>query len=516
MASTGGNLGVFLVFGPTLRYPFGNEAERNSNDRNPQVDEGCAVIALHRSHFALLAVLYVLAMIYSSVVLGPAGLHYVPISLGEAWDKFLALRYIDNGSNQRPDWIANLLMTIPLSVLINSAVHHGSGRTPSFAGATISVLISFAVILAIKYLQLFFPPRTVTLNYITAQTIGAVLGVILFGWTKASDLRPWLIREAEAGEGLSVVLAIYTAWVFAFVLMPFDFVLSQGDLLLRALELPRTLFSLPGAGRPPSFRALILIADTLAMAPVGMFLAVRGRDRSTFPLLLRGFWLMVLMTLLQSLVLSAEVRLLAIAYRTIGVYLGILFIAKIHGKDLRKRHYYFSQYVPLAAILYVLAVAYVSALFSSEWIDFDEALNRLEPWQLLPFWNFYIVSKAQATASVVAHLAIYAPIGVMVWLRRGFWGRGATFAGFLAFGLSMLMEIGRWLKPDLRPDFSDPVIAAIGAAAAFKSMPYLWRMFEREAMMSGTLDTYIAQHFGNVARGLPIAPDEAEASAPTA
>jgi VanZ family protein len=501
--------------GPFLRYPFAKEAEQNSNERRPQIDEGYTVIALPRSHLTLLAALYVLAMAYSSLLLGPAGLHYVPISLGEAWDKFLSIRYIDNGSNQRPDWIANLLMTIPLSFLINSAVERG-GRTMGAYGAALSLLISLAVILGIKFAQLFFPPRTVTLNYITAQAIGSVLGVMLFRWTKTSDLGPRLIGKVEAGEGLTVVLAIYTAWVFAFVLMPFDFVLSQGDLLLRVLQLPRTLFSLPGEGRPPPLRILILIADTLAMAPVGMFLAVRDRERSTFRLLLSGLWLMVLMTVLQMLVLSAEVYLLAIAYRTIGVYLGIRFIAKIHGKDLRKRHYYFSRYVPFAAVLYVFGVAYFSALFSSEWIGLVKAENILEPRQLLPFWNFYIVSKAQATASVVAHMAIYAPIGVMVWLRRGFWGRGAVFSAFLAFALSMLMEVGRWLKPDLRPDFSDPVIAAIGAALAFKSMPYLWRMFEREAMLSGTLDSYIAQHFGTVARAARIVPEEAEPSAPTA
>jgi hypothetical protein len=90
------------------------------------------------------------------------------------------------------------------------------------------------------------------------------------------------------------------------------------------------------------------------------------------------------------------------------------------------------------------------------------------------------------------------------------------------------MEIGRWLKPGLRPDFSDPIIAAIGAAVAFKAMPHLWRIFEREAAMTGTLDSYIerlhpgagAQGPGTSAAGVsgPSAPeiDGAEPSAPPA
>ena len=87
---------------------------------------------------------------------------------------------------------------------------------------------------------------------------------------------------------------------------------------------------------------------------------------------------------------------------------------------------------------------------------------------------------------------IYAPIGVMVWLRRGFWSSGTKFSAALAFFLSLAMELARMMKPGLRPDFSDPVIAAFAAGAAFKALPFLWRMFELEAARSGTLDSYIA------------------------
>ena len=80
----------------------------------------------------------------------------------------------------------------------------------------------------------------------------------------------------------------------------------------------------------------------------------------------------------------------------------------------------------------------------------------------------------------------------MVWLRRGFWSSGAKFSAILDFSLSLAMKLGRMLKPGLRPDFSDPIIAAVAAAVAFKAMPILWRMFEREAARSGTLDSYIA------------------------
>src|SRR5580692_1289399 len=136
-----------------------------------------AAFRLSHRHFAVLAVLYGLAIIYSSLMLGPDGLHYVPISAADAWQKFRAIRFIDNASDQRSDWIANMMMTIPLAYFVNSAFAR-QARWVRNAALTLAICLVF--VLAVKYAQLFFPPRTVTLNYIAAQSIGVLLGVWLF------------------------------------------------------------------------------------------------------------------------------------------------------------------------------------------------------------------------------------------------------------------------------------------------------------------------------------------------
>jgi len=43
------------------------------------------------------------------------------------------------------------------------------------------------------------------------------------------------------------------------------------------------------------------------------------------------------------------------------------------------------------------------------------------------------------------------------------------------------------------PDFTDPFIAAIGAAVASRAMPTLWKMFEHEAKISVLRDTHAAE-----------------------
>src|ERR1700728_3515850 len=67
--------------------------------------------------YAVWLLLYALIVIYSSLVLGPLGFHFVPRDPASAWHAFLATRFFDTGSDQRPDWIANLLMMVPFGLL---------------------------------------------------------------------------------------------------------------------------------------------------------------------------------------------------------------------------------------------------------------------------------------------------------------------------------------------------------------------------------------------------------------
>jgi VanZ family protein len=447
---------------------------------------------LRKTHIALLTGLYAIAVVYASLIIGPSGLHFVPMALTDAWAVFLTTGFVDHGSDQRADWISNMLMLIPFAYLVNSTLNFGKGWFREGIAMALALIVSIVFILAVKYAQLFFPPRTVTLNYIAAQTIGAILGLSLFRLFH-TRLYPRFAAKVAAGEGLAVLLGLYTVWLIAYFLMPFDFTLSLGDLAQRLSGLTDTLAGLPGQADKPVQRVLLILADTLATAPLGMFLAITGRDRSILSLLMRGFGLILIVTFLTLFVLSATPFALSIVYRTVGVGLGIWLMRKLRGKDLRKRHYYFSRYIPLALPAYVLLVMFTSGVLSNQWITLDQAKNALEARQFLPFWNFYIVSKAHAAQSLVMQMLIFAPIGVMVWVRRGFWSNGAGFSAFVAFALSLAMEIARLMKPGLRPDFSDPIIAAAAAAIAFKVMPVVWRMFEREAMLSGALDSYIAE-----------------------
>ena len=465
---------------------------------NPQPP---APVRLTRGHFAALAVGYAVAILYCSLLLGPDGLHYVPLGAAEAWQRFRAIHFVDNASDQRADWIANAIMTIPLAYFLYGALgpRNRSGRETGRAAIALGASIGF--ILAAKYAQLFFPPRTVTLNYIAAQSLGAILGIGLFQFTYRR-LYPVARAMYSDGDGLVIVFGAYSLLMAAYILMPFDVALSPGDIAARFADVALSI--VPGSGHRPVYRAVLVLTDAVAMAPVGMFLAVTERELSFRALLWRGFGFVSVITILSLLVLSATPFALSLVSRPIGVALGIGFILWLKGKDLWKRHYRYARYVPIAFPVYVLLLIWGSGLLVGRWFSVDQAIEAFDPRRFLPLWSLYVATKMEAAQTVVTTLALFAPIGGMIWLRRGFWSKGAGFSALVAFALSLAIEIGRSMKPGLTPEFAEPFIAAAGAALTFRAMPALWKLFEQEAKTSILRDTYaskvarVAQVFGIV------------------
>src|SRR5262249_8578973 len=146
--------------------------------------------ANHRGRFAGWAIAYALAIAYASTIVGPSGFNFVPIDPQVAWRMFKATPYIAGDAGPRADWIANLLMLVPMGVLATGVFWPRRERMLRWLAAGAALFCCLVFVLSVKYLQLFFPPRTVTLNYIAAQSLGSLLGVVLFwaGYDRLSSL----------------------------------------------------------------------------------------------------------------------------------------------------------------------------------------------------------------------------------------------------------------------------------------------------------------------------------------
>lgn len=432
---------------------------------------------MSRSRFVLGACLYGLLILYASTIVGPVGMNFVPIDPVEAWARFLHMPLAHNGSDQRADWMGNLMMLAPFGFMMAGALSPRN-RLPVW-GALAALILSGAFILAVKYAQLFFPPRTVTLNYVAAQSLGAAAGVAVFGITRRSFAR--LGRDAPPLAVLRVFLALYTAALVLFLLEPLDFALDVEDLTLQLNKLPETFTALSGSGRPTIVRLAIMVGSIGAFVPVGMLLTIRGRGRpfvgrSAATATGLGFCVCFALYALSALTISGSPSLPSVPYRTLGVALGAVGMNWVVRCDPLVVRRWMVRLLPLAVPAYLVGLAAVNGLLSATWISPEAGIAALPAHALLPLFDYYIVTKAQAAKNIVAHAVMYVPVGVFAWLVFRSGGRGA--AAVLAFLLSALVEGARLLRPGLQPDLNAVPLAAAAAWAAADLMPPLWRMLE--------------------------------------
>ena len=429
-----------------------------------------------RRRFALWALLYALILVYASTVLGPEGINFVGTDPIVALRMLLSISYQANGSDQRADWVANLLLLAPLGFLLAGAVLRG-GPLRRAIGAGIALCSCLLFVLMVKYAQLFFPPRTVTLNYILAQSLGSTLGIACY-WLAHERLGAGIQTMRAGGRNaLKVVLAAYAVALLLFYFYPFDFVLSADDFQERTATLPALMLSWPGAGRSIAIRLILVLAGTAATVPIGMLFAILNHGRSLLWLSAVGSLMMAVLTALTILVLSTTPFLAAILYRTAGFSLGTALVIWMARQDLRRWIWLLGRSVPVMIAPYGLAVLLVNGVLTLHWRSPNEALADLDVHSLLPFWEDYIVSKAWAAQSIAAHVAMYAPIGVMLSLWRGAGRtRGGGVAATLGFLISFAVELGRFLRPDGQPDVNNIIIGAVAAVGAVKITPFLCRL----------------------------------------
>jgi VanZ family protein len=429
-----------------------------------------------RWRLAGLCALYACVMLYSSTLVGPDGPNFVYRDPAQAFLTFLATPYVAHGSDQRADWVGNLLMLIPFGFMVASAMRPArpARRWPA---ALAAILICIVTILAIKYLQLFFPPRTVTLNYILAQSLGAVIGSAGCALWRERIGQP--VSRRDLVGAFVLALRLYTGALCLFILMPLDFALNATDLGTQLDRLPLTLLILPGHDRPTAVRAVLVIMAAVAFIPVGMMLTFVRKGvfqvrRSLLSVTGLGLLLTTGLYALSALVISAYPAAPSVLYRTAGVVAGaaaIRWLVRQDGDALRRR---LGRLVPWAVLPYLFSVLLVNQLLSVHWLSWPDAVAHAYPLGIMPLFDYYIVTKAEAAKNIVGHAVLYMPVGVMLWLRYGDTVGARAF--FAAAALSFAVELGRYLRPGLEGDINAIAVAGLASLLAVRLMPAVWSM----------------------------------------
>lgn len=387
-----------------------------------------------------------------------------------AWEAFLRLPYLELGVASRADWVANLLLYIPLGFLTVGSAQGRGAANPIHGVAALIVVAAAAV--GVEYAQIFFAPRTVSMNDLLAEWLGAAVGIVL--WYAARERLGRLLAEVRGhgGQALRAAIVLYLAGYLVLAVFPFDFLVSADELRWRFSTDTWGLAFAPMAGAGIVRRALQLLVDVAAMVPLGILVASgssaneRGAMRRAA---IAGAGLGLLVEGLQFLTASGISQGASAVARSAGAVLGVWLSGRAPNWFRRPLPAWVAPGVLVALPFYVLALAALNGWLDARWLTLDQALARLKPQMFLPFYYHYFTTELEAMQSLVANALMYAPVGIGWWLwataRRS--RPGIAVPAVVAAGLAAVIEIGKFFGPAKHADPTNVLIAVVSAALAF-------------------------------------------------
>ncbi len=384
--------------------------------------------------------------------------------------------------------MANLLLYIPLGFL-SVAWAQGRGERSAVHGVAALIVVG-AVAVGVEYAQIFFAPRTVSMNDILAELIGTAIGVSL--WYAAGHRLEHLVGEA-LGSGTRAIRAAIVLYLVAYValaIFPFDFLVSVAELREKAASDTWGLLLAPAACDGVVRCALRLFADVMAATPLGVLVALGpqtpGRDawrRAAG----YGLALGLIVEALQLLTASGIGQGMSVVARSAGAALGAWLVGHVARWVGRPVPAWIRSGALLAAPPYAALVAGLNGWFSGPWLAWPEAVGKLKGTMFLPFYFHYFTTETAAMQSLVANALMYAPVGVGWWLHSAHRARaGAGVPVTLAVALAAIVEAGKLFVAGKHPDPTNVLIAGAAAALAFTAARWAAGALPRALASTGT------------------------------
>ena len=427
--------------------------------------------ATDRSGIAFVA--YLAFVVYGSLV----PLDYHPFPLGVAWRDFLATPYLRLGIASRADWVANILLYIPLAYFAAAVL---AGRAPSapgrrMLGAAATFAFCSFVAVAVEFTQLFFPPRTVSLNDIVAEFLGSGIGI--YGWLVwgGSLGRLWSELAHGGRRAIHALISLYVLAYLAFSLFPYDFLVSRHEFADKLAGPSVALWIMPGECAALSLCAARKAVEVCAVMPLGFLLAMslgRAHRQLYGVAAVAGLGLGMLVEGAQIFLASGVAEGASLLTRAAGLVGGVALYCNFRWSWLSRLRMHALGILVVLAPVYLLALAWVSGWFAAKWTGLDAARANLADVHWLPFYYHYYTTETEALKSLLACAAEYVPVGMGYWLwverlpapRRG---RASAIPAALAFVVAAIIECGKLFVPGKHPDPTNALIALAAAIGAY-------------------------------------------------
>ncbi|MFA5984808.1 MAG: VanZ family protein [Methylococcaceae bacterium] len=417
-------------------------------------------------HIFWIALLYLCFVIYGSLV----PLHYRSIPFEEAVRRFQHIPYLNLGIGSRADWVANILLYIPLTFLWTAVFAQLRYAWARLLLAAVVLCASLSVALVVEFTQLFFAPRTVSINDLIAETLGSFLGIAF--WYGFGDFFTKQYRYIALGNILSIkaVIVFYIVSYLILSFFPFDFVTSIAELNAKLAYGPDHILLSIETCRQDWLRCIVKYSvEILTLAPLGVLICLMPQIPNKLAInILIGFFLGVLLEGVQLLLISGVAQGFSVITRVLGMMSGYF----LHQWVIKQDYYWprVLRLVALWAVLpYLVLVIAINGWFSSSWLSWSLAMEKLHATHFLPFYYFYYTSESLALVSLLSNFATYLPIGLI--------GRALTqskktrvygiYTGVISALFASVVEMGKLFLMDKHADPTDILIAFIAACSVY-------------------------------------------------
>lgn len=408
---------------------------------------------------AIATALYAAFVVYGSLV----PLAFEPRPLLGAWLAFQHVPYYQLGVESRADWVANIVLYVPLSFLAASAVV-SRARSPLYKAIGISVVAMACIVLAfaVEFAQLFFPPRTVSQNDLIAETVGTLLGVAV--WIAAG---PRLLATAHRLSWGGVhtwqaFAALYTIAYLSYSLFPFDFLVSAAELRSKLTQSSNAAWLLAGSCGNVLGCTVKLGAEIVLAVPLGALAGLAFsslRIRAAFTI---GLTLGLAIESTQIFLASGTSQGFSVLARGLGMAWGLALQHQFRLQWLT-RHPQLRQRAVLAAIPLCLALLVGLNGFAGKLEPLWVARHKLAETRFLPFYYHYFTTETAALASLLANAGAYAFVGLGLWLWNPLHRLGLR-SGVIALVIALGIESLKLFLPGKHADPTNLLIAFSFAA----------------------------------------------------
>jgi VanZ family protein len=404
-----------------------------------------------RRWFGLAAVILALLFTYGSLI----PLTYRPLDWSAAVAEFERVPWLKLDAYHLADWMANLLLFAPISYCATAAVT--TVRRWSIPRLLVVAVIwsgLAALSVGIEFLQLWFPPRTVSRNDILAECLGVLTGGLTALVTSTAVVRWWgRVRVSPRPTQLAdAALQVYALCYVVYAVMPLDIVWTRDELLAK-WEAGR--IGLWGEPSQDGWLLLLSLAlQTAVTLPVGLAIGRWRMRRRGSPAWMSStvccLLLAAAMETAQLFVFTRTAALFSGVFTAVAMTLGAgfapllgpAFDALWTADAARQRR----RWVGVG--LWVYAGGLVSLMAPPWKLQFtSDAFERLNHFWGPPFVALYWGSEFRALTITAQAVLLFLPLGFAAadwsWQNHpiGLSGRRSTLAMAGLAGLAALLEL---------------------------------------------------------------------------